>query len=129
MTKKVQPPRKGCLEFAAFILGVLGLTGLTVGYLIVAVGYSSGLMGFFAALTITGFILVLSQQMLRRISGILLMLTVGVLGFNTVSFVPEISREMFGTIGVAVFINIPATVYILSSILYLFIVYKESDNF
>ncbi|UCG54777.1 MAG: hypothetical protein JSV32_00735 [Dehalococcoidia bacterium] len=129
MTKKVQPPRKGCLELVAFILGILGLIGLTVGYLIVAFGYSSGLMGFFATLTIIGFILIIGRQILRRVTGSLLMLIVGVLGFNTLNFVPEISREMLGTIGVAVLINIPATVYILSGILYFAVMYKESDSF
>ena len=109
-------------------MGMLGVTSLTVGYLIVAVGYSSGLMGFFAALTITGFILALGQKWCRRIIGSLLMLTVGALGFGTTSFVPEISKEMLGGIGVGIFIIIPAIVYISSGILYLIVGINEIDR-
>ncbi len=126
--KKKQTPRRGCLEFAAFIIGALGLTSLTVGYLIVAVGYSSALMGFFAALTIIGFILALGQLWLRRVIGSLLMITIGALGFGTLSFVPEINKEMLGGIGVVIFIIIPAMVYILSGILYLIVGIKESGS-
>lgn len=122
----MQGHKRGLLEFAAFIVGILGLTGLTVGYLVVAFGYSSVLMGFFAALTITGFIL--AQQWRVRITGSLLMITVGALGFGTLSFVPEISKEMLGGIGVAILIIIPAMVYILSGILYLVIGSKESGS-
>ena len=124
--RKIQVHRRGLLEFAAFIIGILGLTGLTVGYLVVAVGYSSGLMGFFAALTITGFIL--AQQWRVRIIGSLLMLTVGALGFGTLSFVPEISKETFGGIVVVIIIIIPAIGYILSGILYFMVVIKESGS-
>jgi hypothetical protein len=85
-------------------------------------------MGFFAALTITGFILALGQKWYRRIIGSLLMLAVGALGFGTLSFVPEISKEMFGGIGVGIIIIIPAMVYILSGILYLVIGLKESGS-
>jgi len=125
MVKKKTGQRKGCLESAALSIGTLGSTFLTIGYLIVAVGYSSGLMGFFAALTIIGFISAIGQQLYRRIIGSLLMLTVGALGFCTMSFIPEINKEMLGGIGVVVFIIIPAIVYIFSGILYLVIGINE----
>ena len=125
--RKMQYHKIGPLEFTALIIGILGFTGLTAGYLVIAVGYSSGMMGFFAALTITGFILALGQKWYRRIIGSILMLTVGALGFGTTSFVPEISKYMLEDLVVAIIIIIPAMVYILSGILYLVVGINEIE--
>lgn len=124
----MQSPKRGRLETAAFVIGMLGLIGLAGGYLLLAFGYSSGLMGFFAALTIIGFFLAYGEQRFRRIIGSLLMLTVGALGFGILSYIPEINKEIFGAIGVMFIIFLPALVYMLSGILALVIVIKESGK-